>query len=107
MLAGIADGLSSGTHGTIRLLYDFGPTLVGLAFIFAWLHCDEKQHAFRRSPLLNIGIALLALVFVPVYLARSRPKGRRVVAVLLFFAVVGLWLLIGHLTMAGVGLVAS
>ena len=93
--------------GNLRLVYDFGPTLIGLAFIFAWLHYDEMQYAYRRSPLLNIGIVLLALIFVPVYLARSRPKGRRLVAVLLFFAVVGLWLVIGQLTMAATTYVAA
>jgi len=98
VLAGIADGLLAETTGALRLVADFGPTLIGLGFIFAWLHHDEMQHAYRRSPLLNIGIVLVALVFVPVYLVRSRPAGRRFLAVMLFFAVVGLWLVIGQLT---------
>jgi len=102
VLAGIADGLFADALSvapTTRLIADFGPTLVGVGFIFAWLHYDEKEHAYRRSPLLNIGILLLAIIFVPVYLVRSRPAGRRFLAVLGFVAALILWITIGQLTM--------
>ena len=103
VLAGLADGLFADAQSvgpTTRLLADFGPTVVGVGFIFAWLHYDEKEHAYRRSPLLNIGIVLLALIFVPVYLVRSRPPGRRFRAVLGFVAVLVVWITIGRITVA-------
>ena len=103
VLAGLADGLFADAQSvgpTTRLFADFGPTVVGVGFIFAWLHYDEKEHAYRRSPLLNIGIVLVALVFVPVYLVRSRPSGRRFRAVLGFVAVLVVWITIGRVTVA-------
>ena len=100
VLAGLADALLVNTVSTVKLLADFGPMLVGLAFIFAWLHYDERRFGYRRSALLNIGIVALAILFVPVYLVTSRPAGRRLLSVLAFFGVVALWFIIGVITKA-------
>lgn len=107
LLAGIADGLLGDAVGVTKLVADFGPTLVGLGFIFAWLHYDERRYAYRRSALLNIGIAALAILFVPVYLVRSRAAGHRLFPVLGFFGVVALWVIIGLITTEVVQYVAT
>jgi chromate transport protein ChrA len=100
ILAGVSDALFANDGGMVGLIAYFGPTIIGLAFVFAWLHYDERDHAYRRSALLNIGIVVLAILFVPVYLIRSRPAGRRLWSVLAFFGVVGLWFLVGATTTA-------
>jgi hypothetical protein len=100
VLAGLADALLANAVGFLKLVADFGPMVLGLAFLFAWMHFDERRHTYRRSPLLNIGIVALAILFVPVYLIRSRPPGRRLLSVLAFFGVVALWLLIAAITAA-------
>ena len=66
--------------------------VLGLFCVFAWLGADQTEHGHRRSPWMNIGIVLLALVFVPVYLLRSRPKGRRLRALGGFLAVAVAWI---------------
>jgi hypothetical protein len=107
VLAGLADALLANAVGTPKLVADFGPLVVGLAFIFAWLHYDEHQYTYRRSALLNMGIVALAILFVPVYLIRSRPAGRRLLSVVAFFGVVALWVVIGLLTTAVTEYVAT
>lgn len=44
---------------------------------FYWYRLDSETHRYRRTPLLNVGIVMLAIVAVPYYLVRSRPAGRR------------------------------
>ena len=53
---------------------------LGLLWLFFWLAADQRQLGYRRSPWMNVGIVLLAVVFVPVYLVRSRPAGRKLLA---------------------------
>ena len=47
------------------------------ALVFGWVHIDARERQFRKSKWLNIGVLGLSLVFVPVYLLRSRPAGHR------------------------------
>ena len=100
VLIGVTDVLFANAVGTAKLVAHFGPMIVALAFVFAWLHYDAPQWSYRRSPLLNVGIVAIALVFVPVYLIRSRPPGRRLRAILGFLGLFVLWLLIGAVTFA-------
>ena len=44
---------------------------------FYWYRLDSETHRYRRTPLLNVGIVMLAIVAVPYYLVRSRPAGRK------------------------------
>ncbi len=48
--------------------------------IFAWVHVDAKQRHLKKPKWLNMGILALSIVFVPIYLFRSRPKGERLKA---------------------------
>ena len=45
--------------------------------IFGWVHFDAKERQYQKSKWLNVGVLALALIFVPVYLFRSRPKGQK------------------------------
>ena len=50
------------------------------ALIFGWVHIDARERQFKKSKWLNIGVLGLSLVFVPVYLVRSRPAGHKLAA---------------------------
>jgi hypothetical protein len=56
---------------------EVGIATIDLALIFVWLRYDERETAYRRSALFNIGIAGLAIFFIPVYFFRARPSGSR------------------------------
>ena len=45
--------------------------------IFGWVHLDAKERQYQKSKWLNVGVLALSLIFVPVYLFRSRPKGQK------------------------------
>jgi hypothetical protein len=65
----------------------FGNALL-LGIGFWWLRLDSIEHGVRRSPLLNVGIVLAALIFVPYYFFGTRPHGQRARPVLGFFALI-------------------
>ena len=44
---------------------------------FCWYRLDSDAYGYRRTPLLNAGIVMLAVVAVPWYLVRSRPAGQK------------------------------
>ena len=55
---------------------------------FRWLRVDSAQLDIRRPIWLNIGIILLAAIFVPYYFYKTRPAGARVTPILSFFGLV-------------------
>jgi hypothetical protein len=55
---------------------------------FRWLHADSAQLGITRPTWLNVGIILLAAVFVPYYLYKTRPEGARLVPILAFFGLI-------------------
>lgn len=55
---------------------------------FRWLQVDSAQLDIRRPIWLNIGIILLAAVFVPYYFFKTRPAGARMTPILSFFGLV-------------------
>lgn len=71
-----------------RLLFTFVGNLALLVLGFRWLQLDARELDIRRPLWLNIGIVLLAAVFVPYYLFKTRPPERRLVAIAAFFGVV-------------------
>ena len=48
---------------------------------FHWLRLDAAELDIRRPTWLSIGIVALAAVFVPYYLYKTRPEGRRLPAI--------------------------
>ena len=59
------------------------------ALLFGWVHIDARERQFRKSKWLNVGVLGLSLVFVPVYLVRSRPAGARLRALAGFVLALG------------------
>lgn len=71
-----------------RLLFTFVGNLALLVLGFRWLQLDARELDIRRPMWLNVGIVLLAAVFVPYYLFKTRPPERRLVAIASFFGLV-------------------
>ena len=76
----------------LQLQSSNGLTFVGsLAMLiigFRWLTLDSAELDIRRPMWLNIGIVMAAIIFVPYYLYKTRPGGRRLPAIASFFAIV-------------------
>ena len=51
---------------------------------FYWYRLDSDLRAFARSRLMNFGVVFLAPLVIPIYLLRSRARGRRLRALLRF-----------------------
>ncbi len=83
----IALGLPSAADGTrigVTLLGNIALLLIG----FRWLDLDARELDIRRPTWLNVCIVLLAAVFVPYYLYKTRPEGKRLGAIGGFFLLV-------------------
>ena len=76
---------SGGTTGPVTMAGNVVALLVG----FHWLNLDSFERGIRRPMWLDIGIVLLAAGFVPYYLYKTRPEGRRGRAIMGFFALIG------------------
>jgi hypothetical protein len=67
-------------------------TLLGsiavLVIGFRWLSLDSAELDIRRPLWLNVGIVMAAVIFVPYYLYKTRPKGRRGPAIVAFLGLV-------------------
>jgi hypothetical protein len=71
-----------------RFAFTFGGNLALLLIGFRWLALDAFELDIRRPGWLNVGIVLLAIVFVPYYLYKTRPQGRRMPAIAMFLGLV-------------------
>ena len=45
--------------------------------IFGWVHVDARERQYPKSKWLNVGVLAFSIIFVPIYLFRSRPKGEK------------------------------
>ena len=82
LLLGFVAGRYAGADGQEPIFSQFAATLVLSFCIFFWYREDSDEQQFQRSVWWNIAILILALVAVPLYLVRSRPRGRRFTALL-------------------------
>ena len=71
-----------------RLAFTFGGNIVLLLIGFRWLQLDAAELDIRRPTWLNFAIILLAAVFVPYYLYKTRPPTHRLPAIGGFFGLV-------------------
>ncbi|MEO6075940.1 MAG: hypothetical protein ABIP56_03965 [Dokdonella sp.] len=88
---GVVDTWLFGPPGPLqggRLLAALVGNAALLLIGFHWLHLDAEQLVIRRPAWLNIGIILVAVAFVPYYLFKTRPEGKRGIAIAGFFGVV-------------------
>ena len=72
------------TPNAFTVLGSLAMLLIG----FRWLRLDSLELDIRRPMWLNIGIVMAAIVFVPYYLYKTRPTGRRGPAIAGFFVVI-------------------
>lgn len=90
-LAGLVDALEQ-AHGREAQWWSVVSTLVFSFLCFYWYRLDSDRRAYRRTRWLNVGVVMLAIVAVPYYLARSRPRGQKMRA---FLRLGGFVLLLG------------
>ncbi len=106
LVLGIVQGELAGRLADPFLLSLLGNVAL-LALGFVWLHADGIEHSVRRSAGMNVGIALFALVFVPLYFMRTRAEGQRLAPVLGFLGLVVASVAASMLGVALVDLVAG
>ena len=83
-LAGLFDGyLASKGMATPRPV-DFLLSLVLMITAYLWFRHDKQRMGYQASTLLGGMIIFISIVSIPVYLFRSRPKGRRAKPILKF-----------------------
>lgn len=59
---------------------------------FVWYCRDSDLHRYRRSLWRNTGFIFFGLLFVPCYLVRTRPNGKRLFALAKLAGFAALWL---------------
>jgi len=81
--------------------YALAQNLLSIPPIFWWYHVDKAEKQYRAGPLMNVGVAALAVLALPVYFIRSRGwkrgsvsivKGIVVVAAITLLGMLGEWL---------------
>lgn len=62
--------------------------IVAFVLGFRWLQADSAALDIHRPTWLNVGIVLLAAIFVPYYFYKTRPEGARLAPILRFFGLI-------------------
>lgn len=81
LLEGLFDAhaMAPGTRASLLPL----ASALALSYLsFCWYRLDSEARGYRRSRWLNSGVVALTLVAIPYYLARSRPRGQKLRALL-------------------------
>lgn len=69
--------------------YDLAGSFLSLLPIYWWYHLDKAQQGYRAGPLMNVGMAALAAIALPVYFIRSRGWKRGALATAIAVGVLG------------------
>ena len=80
----VSAGLHLDRYNGFALLGSIAILLIG----FRWLALDAAELDIRRPLWLNVGIVMAAAIFVPYYLYKTRPQGKRGPAIVCFFGIV-------------------
>ena len=80
-LGGLVAGLAKADHG-LALLFSFVLNVLSSFAAFVWYCRDSDVRGYRRSLWRNILFNAVGAVFVPWYLLRTRPSGKRFGAML-------------------------
>ena len=89
--------------------FDLGGSFLSLLPVYWWYHLDKDQTGYRAGRLLNVGVAALAIVALPVYFVRSRGWKRGGIISLYALGVLGVLYLLEKLgefigeAVAGIG----
>ena len=74
--------------------YDLAGSFASLLPIYWWYHMDKEQTGYKAGPLMNVGVAALAIVALPVYFIRSRGWKRGAITIAAALAVAAVLYLI-------------
>ena len=85
-IASACDVWYAKAQGASQTIVIWLPVIVISVLMFAWVHVDSSERQYSRSLLLNVGIIGLAVVFIPIYLLKSRPRGSKAKALGAFLA---------------------
>lgn len=80
LLAGGVDATYGARDDSTPLALTAPLTLCINFLCFLWYRRDSDVTGYRRSPWLNVCVILLVFIGIPYYLLRSRPHGRKLIA---------------------------
>jgi hypothetical protein len=89
-VAGYYASVNADPPRPVELLF----TVATVVSIYLWYYFDAAERSYRRSIAMGGAIIMFSLVAVPCYLARSRPSGARVKALVRFVGSVALALVV-------------
>ena len=89
----LVDAATEGQDNAALLLWTFVSGFSSSFLSFYWFRLDREQRGWPRSRWLSIAVIFLTPLAIPWYIARSRPRGRKLRGVLRFFGYVLLVLL--------------
>ena len=92
-LSTLVDAATEGQDNAALLLWTFVSGFSSSFLSFYWFRLDREQRGWPRSRWLSIAVIFLTPLAIPWYIARSRPRGRKLRGVLRFFGYVLLVLL--------------
>ena len=75
------EALDAYSRNSVELLF----IVVFVALTFVWVHYDADEIRYARGRILNAGLLMFPLLFVPIYLVLSRSQGARLDALLRVF----------------------
>jgi hypothetical protein len=81
-LIGVVGAFVEHSSATLKNTTQIAALGVVVTLIFVWVHHDSAERDYKRSQLLNAGLLIFPLIFVPVYLFLSRNKGQKAPALL-------------------------
>ena len=93
----LVDASSGAQEHAALLLWTFVSGLSSSFLSFYWFRLDREQRGWPRSRWLSTAVVFLTPFAIPWYIARSRPRGRKLRGVLRFFGYVLLMLLVSAL----------
>ena len=83
--------------GVLMPITGVAATLLSALLLFGWYRIDTNQHAYKRSPFLDVGIILIALIAFPIDLFRSRGAKRGAIGTAIFLLAMLVYGIIGSI----------
>ena len=57
--------------------------LLFFSLVYLWYHFDKKMIAYKAKPIMNIGVAVLFIITLPIYFFRTRSTRQATIQILL------------------------
>lgn len=81
LLQGAAAVAFENPQGVTKDILFWVPLVANAFLFFTWAQLDAAERNYRLSSTLKVGIVGLAVIFIPVYLVKSRSQGERLKAI--------------------------